>query len=310
MKKFRDILILILFVVGIVLIVDRLTYITRPKENASTQDNFAALPRDSVDMVFVGTSHQFCSINTDLLYDEYGINSFMLATSAQTVPMTYYAVWEAIELQHPDVIVMEAVYLAQNFIDLGAETNHWFIDGMPKCEAKKAMIRDFISDEERIYYYLPIGQFHTRWKELKEDDYASNLTMPRGNFWSENVKYNWAIPLVDPSEKAPMDSEVEGYMDRIVELCKENNVKLILYTAPFNTLYIDDAQTEELFRMQRIFNGLNDYAKEKGIPYYNLFYEINEIGLKGETDYMDSQHLNCYGQEKLTRYMVEKGYLE
>ena len=52
------------------------------------------------------------------------------------------------------------------------------------------------------------------------------------------------------------------------------------------------------------------YAEEKGIRYYNLFHELDALNLDGTTDFKDSQHLNYYGQEKFTRYMVEKGYLD
>lgn len=58
----------------------------RDKSNGLVQDRFAQLEKDSVDLVFIGTSHQFCSIDPDIIYNEYGVESYMLATSAQTVP--------------------------------------------------------------------------------------------------------------------------------------------------------------------------------------------------------------------------------
>ena len=75
----------------------KVTYILRDKSLESTQDNFAAIPRDSLDVVFIGSSHTFCSTMPKLLEEEYGIKSFDLATSAQTIPMSYYACMEAIE---------------------------------------------------------------------------------------------------------------------------------------------------------------------------------------------------------------------
>lgn len=107
-----------------------------------------------------------------------------------------------------------------------------------------------------------------------------------------------------------MPEEMFNYFEKFVELCRENNVKLILYAAPFNALYDDDSMREDLFRRQRIFNWIGDYALQEGIPFHNLFYELDEIGLDGGHDFMDTQHLNCYGQEKLTRYMAEKGYFD
>ena len=170
-------------------------------------------------------------------------------------------------------------------------------------------IEDLIEPEEQIYYYLNLGRYHARWKDLSEVDFQTNLTAPRGRFISEEVVYNWDIPVISREEKAPMPEEMQKYLDLMVELCKENNIELVLYTAPFNSLYNEENTRQDLFARQRIFNGIDDYAEDKNLRYYNLFYEMEGIGLNGETDYMDSQHFNASGQTKVTRYMAEMGYL-
>lgn len=309
-KRIYTIILFLLFWAVLIPALFRISYILREKEGTNIQDNFKQLEPDSVDMVFIGTSHQFCTINPDLLYEEYGINSFMLATSAQTIPMSYYAAMEAIELQHPKAIVLEVLYCTNDFRTVTPEMSHTFFDGMPWCEAKKLAIEDLIEPGEQIYYYLNLGRYHSRWKDLSEEDFQSNLTSPRGGYYTEEVKYNWQIPVISRDEKEPMSDEMLKYLDMIVELCEENHVELILYVAPFNSLYDDDSTREDLFRRQRIFNWLDDYADERGLRYYNLFYEMHKIRLDGTTDYKDSQHFNCYGQEKVTRYMAEKGYLD
>ena len=145
---------LLLFFFLLFTILERTDYVLRNKENTDVHDNFAALERDSVDTIFVGTSHQFCSINTDLLYNEYGINSFMLATSGQTIPMTYYAVMEAIIFQHPETIIMEVLYCANDFRTINTAMSHIYFDGMPYSMAKREAIKDLIPEEEQIYYHL------------------------------------------------------------------------------------------------------------------------------------------------------------
>ena len=66
-------------------------------------------------------------------------------------------------------------------------------------------------------------------------------------------------------------------------------------------------------RSNKVKNGklgtLTDLKGNKKVKEYILSDEIEEIGLNGETDWMDRQHLNCYGQAKFTRYMAEQGYL-
>lgn len=300
----------LLFCAGLFVILERTNFVLRHKAYSGAQDKFVEREKDSVDMVFVGSSHQFCSINPDLLFYEYGVESFMLATSAQTVPMSYYAAMEAIELQHPDTIVFEASYCANDFRTVTDEMSHCFFDGMPDCEARKLAIEDLIEEDQRIYYYLPLGLYHTRWKEITAADFSFDQLSERGGVFYDKVEYNSGIPLIPETETAPMPEEMEKYLDKMVALCEENDVKLILYTAPFNTLYEAEDETQRLYDRQRIFNYIGEYAEEKGLEYHNLFYEMDEIGLSDSADWMDRQHLNCYGQEKLTRYMMEKGYLE
>ena len=162
-------------------------------------------------------------------------------------------------------------------------------------------------------FFRCFGMYHTRWKDLTEDDYKSNLTMKRGEYYSEDVFPNWDYPVVAADEKKNMPEEMERYMDLLVELCKEENVELILFCAPFGIQDDFDDRREDLKERQRIFNYIEDYAKEKNVRYYNLFNELDSIyeyGLNDETDWKDSQHLNASGQKKLTRYMAEKGYFD
>jgi len=298
----------VVFVALFMFVLSKVSYVLRDKPNASVQDNFALLERDSVDVIFIGQSHQFCSINPDMLAGEYGINCFMLATSGQTVAMSYYAAMEAIELQHPKTIYMETGYVIHEWQVINDGMSHMFFDGMPKCKARKEAIDDLIEPENRIYYYLNLGQYHTRWSSLTEIDYQNYKNSPRGRFYSEVTVNNWPIPVVDRNETAPMTDSALEYMDKLVALCKENNVELILYTMPYNTLYFDYG-VEEFLDDQRIYNGLYEYAQQNGLEYHNLFYEIDEIAFDYSHDFMDSQHTNCYGQDKITRYMVEKGYI-
>ena len=68
---------------------------------------FTMTRRDSVETVFIGNSHQYCSVDVTLLNREYGFNSILLASSGQDLELNYYAALAAIELQHPKTIVLE-----------------------------------------------------------------------------------------------------------------------------------------------------------------------------------------------------------
>ena len=280
------------------------------KETAGVQDSFRKLKKDSVKTVFIGNSHQYCSIDPDLLYEEYGLETFMLATAGQTVPMSYYAVLEAIEFQHPERIIFEASYCANDFRTISPEMSHYFFDKMPNCKARDLALNDLIGRKDAINYLIPLGTYHGRWKELTQQDFSNDAVSKRGGVHYENVVWNDEIPVLDSEEMAPMPEEMEKYLDLLVTTCKEQGIELIIYVAPFNSLYGDDENMlEDLYARERIFNYVGEYCWERDIEFHNLFFELDEIGLEGATDWMDRQHLNCNGQAKFTRYMADRGYL-
>lgn len=308
-KLIKNALLFLTFAALLLLELFWLSEILQKKEASGVQTKFAKYKKDSVDTVFIGNSHQYCSINPDLLKEEYGLETFMLATAAQTVPMSYYAAMEAVEFQHPSRIIFEVSYCANDFRTVTPEMSHYFFDGMPRCKARRLALDDLI-EEGRIYFELPLGTYHGRWKELSQADFGGETVSDRGGVHYEEVVYNNEIPLVDVEETLPMPEEMEKYMDLLVEYCKSQQIELILYVAPFNTLYAgDDAMLEDLLRRERIFNYVGEYAMERDIEFHNLFYELDGIGLDGMTDWMDRQHLNCNGQAKFTRYVADMGYV-
>jgi hypothetical protein len=83
------------------------------------------------------------------------------------------------------------------------------------------------------------------------------------------------------------------YLDKMRELCAENDTELILVKAP--TIYPHwyaewDAQ-------------IRAYAEKYGLRYFNFLEKADEIGIDWAADTYDAGlHLNVYGAEKLTRY--------
>jgi hypothetical protein len=83
------------------------------------------------------------------------------------------------------------------------------------------------------------------------------------------------------------------YLDRMVELCKENDIELVLIKAPSLYPYWYDeweAQMEE-------------YAARHGLLYINFLELVDEVGIDFSKDTYDAGlHLNVTGAEKMSIY--------
>ena len=82
-------------------------------------------------------------------------------------------------------------------------------------------------------------------------------------------------------------------MDEIISLCKENNVTLVLYSAPSPKNYDGEKH-----------NGIERYANEKNLAYVDLNLKTSELEIDWAKDTADhGDHLNLSGAQKTTRFL-------
>ena len=69
-------------------------------------------------------------------------------------------------------------------------------------------------------------------------------------------------------------------------------MEVVFYTAPRHGDYLYS-------------NAMKQYAEEHGCQYLDLFEKIEEMGIDGETDFSDENHLNDSGATKVADYLGE-----
>lgn len=250
---------------------------------------------NSVDTVFIGSSHVYCGIDVNILNHEYGMNSIMLATTSQTMDLSYYAAMAAIEMQHPKTIVLE-VFGMRADAEQSELASRSLLNDLPNwSRAKYLAARNAVNPA--YYYYYPIAEVHSNWWKISSSDLIPQIPKrgERYSLYSDTVVPVEEWETIDKSVTAALPSISKMWLEEIVDICEKNGVELVLYTIPFPSTA----------KQQAIFNGLADFAEERGIEYYNLLGEYEKVGINAHTDFMDDHHLNRSGQEKVTRYLAE-----
>ena len=81
---------------------------------ASTYGGFYHMRKNTVDVLFLGTSNTYCAFSPDELYRRYGIRSYNLAGSQQSMLTSYYWLEEALRTQKPKAVVLDVFYAFYN----------------------------------------------------------------------------------------------------------------------------------------------------------------------------------------------------
>lgn len=262
---------------------------------------FYELDDNTVDVLFLGSSHAFEDINTGTLWDEYGMSSYVLAGSTQPMWNTYFYLKEALKTQRPGLIVLEGycTIFSWEFIDDSRiiKNNyglHWSKD---KIESLKIS-----SPKERWKeFFLEYTQYHTRYNELTSADFLKDQGNPLYTAW-KGFGCNMAtkplkqIDVANVSDRAPLLEKTEKYYRATIELALENDIPIIVVISPYAGINVQD---------QQMFNTANDIAEEYNVPFLNCNLISKEIGIDWAVDAADPDHLNYRGNQKFSKYIGE-----
>lgn len=265
--------------------------------------SFYSLERDTVDVLCLGSSHGYSSFQSNVLWDEFGITSYVMCSYRQTVASSYYLLKEALRYQKPKVVLFESYfvrikkkYAQDSFLRLT-------FDGTRLGPVKYEMIEDFLGNrglKDKLSYYIPFIKYHSRWSDLKDWDFNKKP------YLHGSILDNVTVPAEDPGIPEEIDEipeTSEEYLEKIRELCLENGIQLIVYAAPYGVE--DDYETYA--QGQRVNNGLEAYLEERDVPFF-YYQKTGEAGIDFSTDFRDNTHMNFSGAQKITRHLGH--YLE
>lgn len=268
---------------------------------------FYAEEKNSLDVVFIGSSSLWTSINPLTIYEKEGITSYVIATSAQRPSSLIYLLKEAQKTQEEAIFVLdistlkydEKVWSEQNEGSLRRVT-----DGLKyslnrfMCNWEQTQGR-----EDRISYFFDIIKYHGEW-----DKFWKNIS--HWNFELENEEkgylYRDSFEIVENTwkegEKTPISQEAELILRELLDYCKneELNVEFSLAFSTGNT-YGTSKYLQEI---------INEYGFELFI--FNEYAE--EVGLEYSMDFLNAGHTNVSGAEKASScigaYLTEKYALQ
>ncbi len=248
-------------------------------------------------VVFIGDCELYENISPVYLWENYGINSYVRGSAQQLIWQSYYLAEETINLEHPDIIVFNVLSMKYNEPQNEAY-NRMTLDGMKWSPSKvKSIMASMTEDEHFIEYLIPVLRYHSRWSDLNSDDFEYLLERDKvsfnGYYMRVDVKAAEDVPEGKPLADYEFGDNAYYYLNKLTELCKDNDVQLILVKAPTLYPYWYDEWDEQI----------EEYADANDLPYINFLDYQDEIGIDWSEDTYDGGlHLNLSGAEKLSDY--------
>ena len=164
-----------------------------------------------------------------------------------------------------------------------------------------------VNESEFFVNYL---LYHSRWKSLTRYDYKI-----LAEFHETYQLLNGVCPFPDPFTPLPENDLADipevplMYLKKIVTLCKEKDIELLLTVVPYRA-DIDNNSVTGVYQ-QQLYNKTAELAKEWDVDYYNALHYIDEIGFDFTADMVEYSHMNAPASKKVTEFygkMLKENY--
>ena len=305
MKKiFKHIIKILIFIALLIFIILKVGDFLEPEWNDEWINtaivlDFYKLPKNSVDVLAIGSSQIIKGFSALELYKNYGLSAYGIGTEQQSLMNSYAFIKESLKYQNEKVVLFET---KMTFEETPEPQNRKGIDNMKFSPNKMQLIIKDSKQRESLGNFFsllfPVTRFHARWDEMIHSiNYLGTQSFPnyRGYSLSNEISGDLTFNTLDETvtERREYYKNNEKNLQDIIDLCKENNITLIFYKNP-----------DKDWDMER-YNTVKDMADKNGIPYidFNLKKYADEIGFKYSSDSQFLNHLNIYGAEKVTNYL-------
>ncbi len=257
---------------------------------------YYALRRNSLDVVFVGTSGTFSSFIPMQAWRDWGFTSYNFCVNmmgANTIP---YAVTEALKSQKPRLLVIDIYpFITGELIgNLGDSYTRYNTDGFRYSLNRFLLIKNEVMraqdlEEPALSYFLDIIKWHTNDLTL-QNFFCAMPNVDRG--YNAMVWGRVDAPGKTAESKA-LDARLDDCLTRLLDSCRRLDCPVLFVYYPFADTYkYPDALANA--------NYIGNRVREAGFDFKNFCAEWEDFSLDVGRDYWDPAHFNIYGAEKVT----------
>lgn len=252
------------------------------------------------EVIIIGDCEVYANFSPLTMYEEEGITGYVRGNSQQMIWQSYYLLEETLKMEKPKVVVF-SVGAMKNAEKENEAYNRLCLDQMKWSKQKVDSIKASMTKEESfLSYVFPILRYHARITELKQEDFTYFFQTKRNTYngflINQEVKPMENLPAVRKLANYQFSDKAYEYLDKITELCQQNQIELILIKAPSVYPYWYEEYNQQI----------KEYAQKNNLKYINFIDKVEEIGIDYTCDTYDGGlHLNLTGATKLSKFFAK-----
>lgn len=264
------------------------------------------IPKNSIDLLFIGSSHSYCTFNSKLFDHYLKCNSLNLGTDSQSFSITYSAILEILKRQTPKVIVIE-VYPIKRDPSIPALRPH--LDTMSFSINKLRLIKNSLPITKWGNHLINTFYYHSRWKEFnilrKEEQkgYESwegktNNKGFDGYVW-DSIRYSLTYDIYEkiynniPNISFDISENYLKLLESLFKICQKKGIKIIIASPPV----IDDYEVLNILYNPSLKELMDKYSIDS--------IDFNTGKIKYEKiDFLDNAHLSLAGSDEVSFEMA------
>ena len=229
-------------------------------------DSFYQIPKNTLDIVFLGSSHSYTTYYPEMVDNELKINSFNMASNSQCIDQLYFNLKEILKYQKPKIVYIELFSLAW---DSKEHVGDWFIydnlDGQNFSLNKINSILTYRKKEDRINSLFPLIRFHQEWKEkrkLLKNIYSrykdrNNIKVFSGfertnSEMDEEITQKYQNEQKEDYKNFIISEFNREYLKKIQILSKKYNFKVIYLYSPMYRDFINSNYEKKYIKFKEI----------------------------------------------------------
>lgn len=261
-----------------------------------TIEAFHELPPDSAEVIVYGSSVAWRGFDPMEMYRKHGIAAYNYACNWQRLNTTLLFLQDSFRTQSPKVALVETFKVGEVLEDTDLNGEIYYTKAISDFKGKRDYLRQCFGTDIGRYlsYYMPLSVFHENWNIVGRENFLPHETESclarMGYAGGSDEAVEVTISDYTTFQQGELSEETREVLDTMVRLCRENDVQLIFYAAPY------EGECDSI-------DAMRAYAEENGCVYLNLFEKAEEMGIDAGTDFSDWAHLNGSGARKTADYL-------